>query len=163
VVIDVDHFKRVNDVHGHLYGDETLRRIGALLPQALRSNKDMAARFGGEEFILLLADSEADSATTVAQRARLLVEHAGTPPQNDMQRKSWITVSCGVSSCVPVAGLSWTDLITAADKALYAAKRAGRNCVIYRECFEPELAGQNVGMAKHSHGGMTDTSRTLFQ
>lgn len=136
VVIDVDHFKMVNDKYGHLFGDETLRRIGVLLPQALRSPADMAARFGGEEFILLLAHTEANIALSVAERARQLVEAAGTPLHADPKHEMsiWVTVSCGVSSCEPANGMSWTDLIAAADEALYAAKRGGRNRVEFAFC-----------------------------
>jgi diguanylate cyclase (GGDEF)-like protein len=136
VVVDVDHFKRVNDVYGHLYGDETLQRIGALLPKALRSEHDMAARFGGEEFILLLPYSEPGNAMIVAERARQLVEAAGTPlaPISSREPVLWITVSCGVSSCIPGPGITYLDLIAAADEALYAAKRNGRNCVEFVDC-----------------------------
>jgi diguanylate cyclase (GGDEF)-like protein len=149
VVIDVDHFKMVNDVYGHLYGDETLKRIGSLLPQALRSPSDMAARFGGEEFILLLAHTEANIAVMVAERARQLVESAGTPIVAGAanEKPIWITVSCGVSSCIPNEAMTWTSLVAAADEALYAAKRNGRNRVElgrYERGDEelPDLAGR---------------------
>jgi diguanylate cyclase (GGDEF)-like protein len=136
VVVDVDHFKVINDTHGHLFGDETLRRIGALLPQSLRSREDMAVRFGGEEFVLLLAHADQTAAITVAERARQIVENAGTPVHSAGTHGSaiWVTVSCGVSSCVPNAAMHWTDLIASADEALYAAKRAGRNRVEFRAC-----------------------------
>jgi diguanylate cyclase (GGDEF)-like protein len=136
VVIDVDNFKVTNDVHGHLYGDQVLQRIGILLPQALRSAEDMAARFGGEEFVLLLSDTSASSAMIVAERARQLTETVGTPPRTPLSDENLIltTVSCGVSSCVPNSPMTWMDLIAAADEALYAAKRAGRNRVEFRDC-----------------------------
>jgi diguanylate cyclase (GGDEF)-like protein len=145
VVIDVDHFKLVNDAYGHLYGDETLRRIGSLLPQALRSSEDIAARFGGEEFVLLLAHADRGAALTVAERARQLVESAGTPLNGPatIEKMMWITVSCGVSACVPREGKPWTELIAAADEALYAAKRAGRNCVKFRACGGEEIDGDS--------------------
>jgi diguanylate cyclase (GGDEF)-like protein len=149
VVIDVDHFKMVNDVYGHLYGDLTLQRIGALLPQSLRSPEDMAARFGGEEFVLLLAHAEPNIALTVAERARQLVETAGTPLNNSTAGETmmWITVSCGVSSCVPGPASTWMELVAAADEALYAAKRGGRNRVEFRDCgashqAKADLTGQ---------------------
>jgi diguanylate cyclase (GGDEF)-like protein len=146
VVIDVDHFKMVNDVYGHLYGDEVLKRIGTLLPQSLRSPEDMAARFGGEEFIILLAHAEPDIALTVAERARKLVETAGTPlnPATAGQAAMWITVSCGVSSCIPAEETTWTQLVGAADEALYAAKRRGRNRVEFRSCGDPHAAPEDL-------------------
>ena len=146
VVVDVDHFKMVNDVYGHLYGDEVLKRIGTLLPQSLRSPEDMAARFGGEEFIILLANAEPDVALTVAERARKLVEAAGTPMNQAAtgERPMWITVSCGVSSCIPTEATTWTQLVAAADEGLYAAKRGGRNRVEFRPCNEPHAAPQDL-------------------
>jgi len=131
VLVDVDHFKRINDARGHLYGDETLRRIGSLLPKALRSSEDFAARFGGEEFVLLLRGTEIEASVGVADRVRQTVESAGTLPEPGSLRDAgmWVTVSCGVSCCVPTEGSSWRDLIAAADEALYAAKRGGRNKV----------------------------------
>jgi diguanylate cyclase (GGDEF)-like protein len=149
VVIDVDHFKMVNDVYGHLYGDETLRRIGGLLPQALRSPEDMAARFGGEEFVMLLPHAEANIAITVAERARQLVETAGTPLNSSRTAESmmWITVSCGVACCTPVEGQKWTDLVAAADEALYAAKRGGRNRVEFNNCHQSEQERKDLECA----------------
>jgi diguanylate cyclase (GGDEF)-like protein len=147
VLIDVDNFKLVNDVYGHLYGDEVLRRIGILLPQMLRSPEDLAARFGGEEFVLLLANTSADSAMIVAERARLLMETVGTPPKLTSSGETllWTTVSCGVSSCVPSCGCGWTTLIAAADEALYAAKRGGRNRLEYRRCNDAERPESDSG------------------
>jgi len=138
VLIDVDNFKILNDVYGHLYGDEVLRRIGILLPQVLRSADDMAARYGGEEFVLMLSQTSAHNAMIVAERARQLLEKVGTPVKriSDDEALMWVTVSCGVSSCVPSPELTWTSLVAAADEALYAAKRAGRNRLEFRSCTE---------------------------
>jgi diguanylate cyclase (GGDEF)-like protein len=143
VLIDVDNFKIINDVYGHLYGDEALRRMGILLPQVLRSADDMAARFGGEEFVLLLAHTSARNAMIVAERARQLIEKVGTPvkPAASDEALMWITISCGVSSCMPAPGFTWTALIAAADEALYAAKRGGRNRLEFRNCIEPQPDG----------------------
>jgi diguanylate cyclase (GGDEF)-like protein len=136
IVIDVDHFKAVNDAYGHLFGDDTLRHIAAILPQALRSADDMAARFGGEEFVLLLPDTGREEAIAVAERIRLMVESA--PSHIDRADPSLrITVSCGVSTYRPGGKLKWNDLITTADQALYQAKRNGRNRVEYFACEEP--------------------------
>jgi diguanylate cyclase (GGDEF)-like protein len=153
IVIDIDHFKVVNDVHGHLYGDEVLRRIAGLLPQALRVQEDIAARFGGEEFVILLPDTGMETAVVVAERVRTLVEMAGTPVPEQLggEYTMWATVSCGVSTCVPDDRLSRESLLQAAYRALYRAKGSGRNRVEFRsveEVSSPEmsLAGRRSGV-----------------
>jgi len=132
VMIDVDHFKRTNDSYGHLYGDKVLQRIARLLHEALRKEKDCAFRFGGEEFVVLLPETTQASALLVAERLRSLVNLAGFPPI-DPGRLSLgpvsATVSCGVATTVPQSVEERHELLAAADKALYEAKSAGRNCV----------------------------------
>ena len=133
VMVDVDHFKKLNDSHGHPYGDRVLQRVGSLLQQALRAEDDFVARFGGEEFIVLLPDAEPDTALKVAERIRTLVQVAGSPA---LQRDSvtpgqdvWATVSCGVATAWPTASLEPNRLISEADAAMYRAKQEGRNRV----------------------------------
>jgi len=133
VVVDVDYFKDLNDRYGHLYGDEVLKRIATLLQQALRVKTDFAARFGGEEFVILLPETDEASAMHVAERVRLMVGIAGFPAldpefgrHDDTVRA---TVSCGVASAVPESMEGRERLLEAADVALYRAKAAGRNCV----------------------------------
>ena len=141
IVIDVDHFKVLNDVRGHTYGDEVLRRVGSLLPQALRSTADFAARFGGEEFVVLLPRTDRESAERVAERIRALIEMAGSPPQPPLPESEclmWVTASCGISTCVPVSTMRKEVLLESADKARYRAKSEGRNRVCYR-ALEPLL------------------------
>ena len=143
IVIDVDHFKVLNDVRGHTYGDEVLRRVGALLPQALRSTADFAGRFGGEEFVVLLPRTDRESAERVAERIRALIEMAGSPQQTPLPETEclmWVTASCGISTCTPTGGIRKEALLEAADKAMYQAKAEGRNRVCYHP-FEPHLAG----------------------
>jgi diguanylate cyclase (GGDEF)-like protein len=136
IVIDLDHFKLLNDVYGHLYGDEVLRRTAALLPQALRTQDDLVARFGGEEFVVLLPGLGAEHALLVAERVRSLVEMVGTPiPEQVAGRQTmWSTVSCGVSTCVPDSRNSRERLLWSADRALYLAKANGRNRVEFQDC-----------------------------
>ena len=136
IVIDLDHFKLLNDVYGHLYGDEVLRRIAGLLPQALRTQEDLVARFGGEEFVILLPDLGAEHALLVAERVRSLVEMVGTPipEQAAGPHSTWTTVSCGVSSCLPDSSDSREKLLWSADRALYLAKANGRNRVEFQDC-----------------------------
>jgi len=140
IVIDIDHFKIINDVYGHLYGDEALRRIAGLLPNALRGPSDLAARFGGEEFVLLLPHTESEIALTVADRVRRLVETAGTPlvAHPSGETMMWATVSCGVSTCIPACSCNCDQLLAAADYALYTAKRSGRNRIEFYICAEPK-------------------------
>jgi diguanylate cyclase (GGDEF)-like protein len=98
VIVDVDHFKKLNDRYGHLYGDEVLKRIGSLLQQALRVKDDYAARFGGEEFVILLPGTPETAAIQVAERLRKMVELAGfpgiDPAQGPYDLSIRATVSC---------------------------------------------------------------------
>ncbi|RBY89921.1 diguanylate cyclase [Blastococcus sp. TF02A-26] len=121
VMCDVDHFKRVNDTHGHDRGDEVLVELAVRLRATLRAS-DLAFRVGGEEFVLLLPGRDGDEAVSVAERVRRVVAAspvAGLP----------LTVSAGVS-CRPADGATLPDLLREADRALYAAKAAGRNRVL---------------------------------
>jgi diguanylate cyclase (GGDEF)-like protein len=134
IVVDVDHFKQLNDRYGHLYGDEVLRRIGSLLQQALRAKDDFAARFGGEEFVILLPATHQASAMHVAERICKMVELAGFPPLDPAQTPydagTIATVSCGVATAYPTMRGLPQRLLDAADKAMYQAKRDGRNRVV---------------------------------
>ena len=120
VLLDIDHFKLYNDEHGHLAGDAALGHLGQVLRAATRNN-DMAFRFGGEEFLLLLPDIDLTGALAVAERVRVGVESSGVrsvPP---------FTISGGVALCDPADGRDPEPLLRRADAALYIAKRAGRN------------------------------------
>jgi len=131
ILIDIDRFKAVNDLRGHLYGDKVLARVASLLQQSLRGKDDFAARFGGEEFVVLLPETIHEGAAIVAERIRKMVEVAGSPASEDSEAGpvQATTVSCGVASCLPSEAFRMEDLLEAADKALYEAKRTGRNRV----------------------------------
>jgi diguanylate cyclase (GGDEF)-like protein len=132
IMVDVDHFKRLNDTHGHPYGDRVLQRIGQLLQQALRVENDFVARFGGEEFVVLLPGSQPDVALKVAERIRTLVQVAGSPAlklDGAAPQDVWATVSCGVATAWPTHKLDPSRLIADADAAMYRAKQEGRNRV----------------------------------
>jgi diguanylate cyclase (GGDEF)-like protein len=121
LMIDADHFKVYNDTYGHQAGDEVLIGIAICISDSLRRAGDCAARYGGEEFAVLLPAFSADEALEVAETIRLKVE----------QWSEHTSVSIGVASLTPVVGLEWSELIGAADKALYSAKAGGRNrCVV---------------------------------
>jgi len=139
IIVDVDYFKQLNDRYGHLYGDEVLKRIGSLLMQALRVKDDFAARFGGEEFVILLPATYETAAVQVAERLRKMVELAGfpalDPSQGPYDTSIRATVSCGVATAYPTAQDHPERLLEAADKALYQAKAEGRN----RVCSAPQI------------------------
>lgn len=119
LMIDADHFKAYNDTFGHQAGDQVLVGIAICVSDSVRRAGDCAARFGGEEFAVLLPGLSNIEAFTVAETIRQKVERWSEDPVS--------TVSIGVASMVPTASLEWSDLIEAADKALYAAKANGRN------------------------------------
>ncbi len=138
IIIDIDHFKNTNDTRGHLYGDRVLVRVASLLLQSLRCKDDFAARFGGEEFVVLLPGATQEGALIVAERIRKLVEVAGSPALPEPGSHPRLsTVSCGGASCYPSDASCQEDLLDAADKALYQAKAAGRNRVCWGELAKP--------------------------
>jgi diguanylate cyclase (GGDEF)-like protein/PAS domain S-box-containing protein len=126
LMVDIDHFKAINDRHGHLAGDVCLRALAALLTASVRA-VDLVARFGGEEFVVLLPETSADQSLVAAERMRCQVQAQpvdigeGTPPVA-------VTVSVGAATSVGAA-LTLEELLARADQAVYRAKRAGRNQV----------------------------------
>lgn len=124
VMVDADHFKRINDTAGHQAGDDVLKRIADEAKALLRSS-DTVARLGGEEFVLMLPSTTTGEAMVVAERLRVAVERARIDTAVG-QRKA--TISLGVAS-LGDANPTLQDLLAAADRALYDAKQAGRNCV----------------------------------
>ena len=127
LMIDIDHFKLLNDRLGHPAGDECLRRVARALGQALVRPGDVLARYGGEEFIVLLHDVETAGAMVVAERLRVAVEALAI--ENPGGPSGRLTISVGVASGPQGTGAGSAGLVVAADSALYEAKRAGRNSV----------------------------------
>jgi diguanylate cyclase (GGDEF)-like protein len=121
VLIDLDHFKQVNDIHGHEQGDQALAAVGQILSSTLRVS-DFAARYGGEEFLALLPDTDSSAARAVAEKVRLAIQRA------EISQIGTLTASFGVAVLPTDAGES-EQLIRKADRALYAAKAGGRNRV----------------------------------
>ncbi len=136
VMVDIDKFKSLNDNHGHPFGDQVLQRVGELLHTSLRTT-DAPCRFGGEEFALILSETDEEGAATTAERIREALAHMVFRPSDRMQLQ--VTASFGVvtSSILPKSKLDVAHLVMAADDALYEAKRTGRN----RVC----IAKPNVG------------------
>ena len=126
-LVDIDHFKAVNDTYGHLVGDKTLRAVTDALQSQLRSY-DVAGRFGGEEFAILLPHARGDDALHVAERLRAHIAGMSIPIGDDPEHGPAVrvTISVGVAS-LDGANRELTDMLAAADAALYYAKETGRN------------------------------------
>jgi diguanylate cyclase (GGDEF)-like protein len=128
LMIDVDHFKLFNDTYGHPEGDACLAQIGETLARLAHEVSGFAGRYGGEEFCLLLPDSDVDRAVVVGEMVRTAVWNLTRPHITSAFQQ--VTVSVGVASATPTERDRPADLIEAADAALYAAKRRGRNTVV---------------------------------
>lgn len=140
LILDIDRFKAVNDVHGHLTGDIVLKAIAQSLRTELRGY-DLVGRFGGEEFVALLPAATSSQAVATADRLRVRINQMRVSDFIQLDEPaidSALAVSVGVS-CAPAAGADLTELLHAADGALYVAKRNGRNRV--------QLAGHGAGSA----------------
>jgi len=129
IMMDVDHFKRLNDAAGHQVGDECLRLIAKELGRAGRKAVDLVGRVGGEEFALILPGLDPFQAAEAAESARLRVERLGIP-HPDSPIGATVTISLGVATAIAGQIHSTTALLGAADRALYEAKRQGRNRVV---------------------------------
>jgi len=125
LLLDIDHFKKINDTHGHLAGDAVLANLAQVLGRAVR-NEDVVARFGGEEFAIILRAIGIDPAVQMAERLRRLIE-ASSALTSGLALKA--TVSIGVAGLPSTLVKTPEELVEAADKALYRAKAEGRNCV----------------------------------
>jgi diguanylate cyclase (GGDEF)-like protein len=137
LMVDIDHFKLYNDHYGHLAGDDCLRRIAAIMADASLRSCDLVARYGGEEFAVILPRATAQGAVALAERMRQLVADAQIAHMP--YTPGIVTVSIGVASMIPDMAGDETSLIQHADRALYSAKRAGRNrAECYQNSFEIE-------------------------
>jgi len=138
MMIDIDHFKLFNDRYGHVAGDTCLRAVGETLSLVTLEEAVVVARYGGEEFALLLPGLHVERTIALAEEARqsivdLFIAHAESPCGQ-------VTISVGVESLVPQTGQAPADLVEAADRALYEAKRRGRNTVVARAILTLDLA-----------------------
>lgn len=127
LMVDLDHFKEVNDTYGHLFGDEVLRTVARVLAAEARSS-DVAARYGGEEFVIVLPETGLQGSQILAERVR--EEIARLRFQAPDGTTFSMTASIGLA-CYPAQGINDVDsLLARADEALYRAKAAGRNRVV---------------------------------
>jgi len=142
LMIDVDHFKMFSDTYGHPEGDACLSRLGETLAGIAAETMGFAGRYGGEEFCLLLPNTDASRAREIGETVRMAVQDLAVPHATSSHQT--VTVSVGVASTRPNNGLKPGDLIEAADASLYLAKRSGRNIVAEHDLGEQGLAEQNV-------------------
>ncbi len=131
LMIDVDHFKKLNDKYGHLAGDQVLREIAAIIQGNIREI-DIAGRYGGEEFCVVLPDTDRDGALYVAERIRQATKETSIKAYDTVVESS---VSIGIST-FPQDGKKASELIDKADWALYRAKKQGRNRVCVFGMYE---------------------------
>ncbi|QFU16943.1 sensor domain-containing diguanylate cyclase [Microvirga thermotolerans] len=132
LLLDLDHFKRLNDTLGHQAGDEALRRFGTILGAAARRPDDVAARYGGEEFALILPDTDAAGAVEVAGMVRQALVSAAIPHPDGIG--GLVTASIGIATASPDALPDPDTLLSQADAALYRAKHSGRDCYCVSDC-----------------------------
>ncbi len=140
LMLDIDFFKNYNDLLGHLEGDECLKNVAKAIQSHIRADVDLVARYGGEEFVVVLPETDLKGALKVAERIRrdiegLKIAHPGS------EVSKFVTVSIGVASIVPIDNLKKEVLLNMADKALYVAKKRGRNRV---EAYSTEIEGKTT-------------------
>ncbi len=125
LLIDIDYFKAFNDEHGHLIGDECLKAVANVIESTLTRPSDSAARFGGEEFVVILPETDAEGALHVAENIREAVQCHGVLVDQAILK---VTVSIGAAAMIPDKDKPPQEIIAIADQSLYLAKSAGRNC-----------------------------------
>lgn len=141
LMIDVDSFKKFNDTHGHLAGDEVLKQVATAVRMALHRPADLAARFGGEEFVVVLPGTSQEGAQVMGDRICRSVQALNVAHES-LGSGRVVTVSIGGASTMPVRGGLPTDLLALADEALYQAKGGGKNRAVLREMAA--IAGTDI-------------------
>jgi len=129
IMIDMDYFKKYNDNYGHIEGDKCLKKVAKAIQETLKRPVDFVARFGGEEFVVILPNVESDAAKIIAEDIRKNIEDLKITHYFS-KISPYVTVSCGITSIIPTEADSIERVLNRADKALYLAKTQGRNRVI---------------------------------
>jgi diguanylate cyclase (GGDEF)-like protein len=129
ILLDIDYFKQYNDHYGHIHGDECLKKVAQILDTAAARPRDFLARFGGEEFVLVLPETNAESARKIGERCHDLIAQAEIPHAKSFIGSS-LTVSLGIGTVVPNKKSDPTSFIKEVDRRLYEAKQKGRNCIV---------------------------------
>ncbi|WP_299201646.1 diguanylate cyclase [uncultured Amphritea sp.] len=127
IMLDIDHFKKFNDLYGHIAGDACLQQLAQGLSQSARRVGELVARYGGEEFVILLPNTDKQTAVEVAKQIKEMVLSLAIPHAKSSHRI--VSVSLGVASVLPSMKQQPLELVRMADDALYRAKFAGRNCI----------------------------------
>jgi diguanylate cyclase len=134
LMADIDHFKAINDTYGHLFGDQCLIKVAGILKRCVSRPRDLAARFGGEEFIIMLPNTDEAGALSIAETIRAGIDNIRLSHE-DITVK--FTISIGIATLAPSIETSFIELNENADQALYLAKEGGRNrVVVYGQCPE---------------------------
>jgi len=129
IMLDIDYFKQYNDHYGHIQGDECLKRVAQVLSSAATRSRDFLARFGGEEFVLVLPETDAEAAKNVAERCRNLIFKDQIFHEKS-QVSQLLTVSLGVGTIIPTRHDKPIKFVEDVDQRLYQAKQKGRNCIM---------------------------------
>jgi diguanylate cyclase (GGDEF)-like protein len=132
IMLDIDYFKLYNDTHGHLQGDECLKNVAQALRRGIHRPADLLVRYGGEEFIAFLPDTNREGAFIVASALKSEVEVMQLP-HGSSKASPYVTVSVGMASAIPDMNKPVEVLIDSADRALYRAKQEGRNRICIAE------------------------------
>jgi diguanylate cyclase (GGDEF)-like protein/PAS domain S-box-containing protein len=141
LIIDIDHFKELNDTLGHGHADSALVAFASELKQIARRPADLCARYGGDEFVLVLPETDADGAICIARQVQMAAERLGlSNPGSPISAR--LTVSQGVATAWPAKKGNTNFLMLHADKALYSAKQAGRNRFSWTACSESSVEGE---------------------
>ena len=127
IMIDIDYFKSFNDQYGHLVGDDCLQKLAQSLSQSILRGPELVARFGGEEFVVLLPRMDGKEAFKVAKHIQEMILSLAIP--HETSPTGVVSGSFGVASVLPSSDKQPIDLVGLADNALYRAKAAGRNCI----------------------------------
>ena len=150
VIMDLDHFKQVNDLHGHAVGDVVLKNAALAVLEHL-GPKDIFGRLGGEEFGIVLVDTNLEASIALTDRCRASVAAVRTQVKGSALQ---VTASFGIASSTD-SGYLWRDLVTQADAALYRAKHQGRNCVVHVAVPKPEASNDTQAEnAQLQHGSL---------